>query len=1424
MAGKRHFGTMDHMIHNKLSRLQMGPQGSTACFGMATPQDLRSCQNFMNYSVPDTEGHCSTSPWSSTASYLQYSGSALNDPLQTSGASVKYQRPQAERLYNPLQLSNNPNNQASVHQSPPVHNYHMSWPRACPPIAMPRPVYRSPSSYMDAAYGSRGFQSVDVCVPSQPLCPPAVEWSPSARFAHSSSPLCASRTKKHLSTPSTYPEVAGSPSSLSQGLEGSPIYRQRADMSLAVGVSSTFSQKDIFTDTCHSAAQENVQFLYAEDNVPVGRQRSSAFTTPSPQHNHKHSAYEGSLDHRMGHLYSKNPYSNVHQRSPPTSCSMDVTGSPHNVRGTSVYPNRVPHMHSGYVNAELRVQTSHLDGTLQPSERQFQVNPSTQKCITEIAVCSTQRDHNVWVPSGQVNRDICGMPNRTDKDMFNLTPTNSSLQERTVYQDPFTGQNVNASFVQQSSSTFIAPGVSSHEQISGQCSSRHLVTQEASSLQSAIHSFGDRRLPGVRTVENATTSHSSKSHLNLEHAKSSVTSPSSVSGVSSPYQLNHNHVRSRQNAAASRSPICELPGNNMVDVDGPKSAPTFVDEDVNIDNPKSPPMPVINDVFSLAPYRAYLEGKAPHPFPAHHESEVENIASTSDFLLSEDQTEEGISSVPKVIHANNNIKIKNGECVQIGEPKVPKQNTGVESVVLDLSLKKLPQTGSSPCSQQDFSCNKDALLTVAAENCLVRSGMQIQGQVDNMSSNSSRISHLAQESFSSKASSRMVGSHQQSCPSFSIDQIASSSQDSTLSNKNVFCQQQKNILSQTSKALSQQLQENCQSGATETHDHNFRESLMYLTTKSLSNPHQEHDNSQDTERLPRQHQKNSPLEIIERLPQQLQKNRISQDSKSISHDCQDRYKSPSSKSMSHQPQYNCSSQVPENLPQQDLSSCTTQILRTLPVHTLAHCSPNRSDFSVFVNTMQTQTTILPVMRASPPTVYFTNSIALHTSQPPSIETPGQSIERTGQITRNPLESCHSRSSSSSSENECNGFHSSKSFMFRKYKMKKLSEEETHVQSLPPSAPESSPALGETNASSIDVGEPALSSGQQFSELHRSVHKAITSCVARSPSSLLEDWLSKTKDEDRSQTTVKTKNSFRLTDQSTDLPGHDIWLAFDGVCLLLNKLLSQLKTFMLTQKCPFPHVIRAGAIFIPIYLVKEVLFPELLGPAVDKILQKHKVELRPTTLSEEKLLREAKLKDCPCRMLKLLALKQLPDVYPDLLCLFCRHIIQQELDKSIQSLAKEDLKLTDSSKKKSHSASPRKGKRSLILKLKRVRKHSGISVYKTQNSKTPQKKDKLQKSPVCRKKLYRARPVFTYKKRRSLRTSKSFPNLVGRRILHLFDDGEQEVWFRGKVLQVHRCSHDLRDTQFEVWYDDEPGTRYILELLQDYEKGWLRLDD
>lgn len=71
----------------------------------------------------------------------------------------------------------------------------------------------------------------------------------------------------------------------------------------------------------------------------------------------------------------------------------------------------------------------------------------------------------------------------------------------------------------------------------------------------------------------------------------------------------------------------------------------------------------------------------------------------------------------------------------------------------------------------------------------------------------------------------------------------------------------------------------------------------------------------------------------------------------------------------------------------------------------------------------------------------------------------------------------------------------------------------------------------------------------------------------------------------------------------------------------------------------------------------------------------------------------------------------------------------------------------------------------------------------------------------------------------------YPDLVGKRIRHLYEeDDKSEVWYRGEVLRVHEAHANPLKTIFEVRYDSEPEWRYYLELLIDYKKGWLKLED
>ncbi|KAM6125727.1 uncharacterized protein C15orf39 homolog [Phoenicopterus ruber ruber] len=225
----------------------------------------------------------------------------------------------------------------------------------------------------------------------------------------------------------------------------------------------------------------------------------------------------------------------------------------------------------------------------------------------------------------------------------------------------------------------------------------------------------------------------------------------------------------------------------------------------------------------------------------------------------------------------------------------------------------------------------------------------------------------------------------------------------------------------------------------------------------------------------------------------------------------------------------------------------------------------------------------------------------------------------------------------------------------------------------PPLPEAPRAPGEESVSlagQCEAPAPQTSAGQYFTTLHASLCDVISCSVSRSSPELLREWLKKAEPAEElgemPRSPPKPKNGSRIPEPQKPTKGKEIWLAFQDVATLLTNLLSQLETFMFARKCPFPHVVRAGAVFIPIHVVKEKLFPKLPGASVDQVLQEHKVELRPTTLSEERHLRDLELKTCTSRMLKLLALKQLPNIYPDLLNLHWQDSIRQQLGSSSQA--------------------------------------------------------------------------------------------------------------------------------------------------------------
>lgn len=98
--------------------------------------------------------------------------------------------------------------------------------------------------------------------------------------------------------------------------------------------------------------------------------------------------------------------------------------------------------------------------------------------------------------------------------------------------------------------------------------------------------------------------------------------------------------------------------------------------------------------------------------------------------------------------------------------------------------------------------------------------------------------------------------------------------------------------------------------------------------------------------------------------------------------------------------------------------------------------------------------------------------------------------------------------------------------------------------------------------------------------------------------------------------------------------------------------------------------------------------------------------------------------------------------------------------------------------------------------------------------------------ACHSTEYRKRWVLRSAVQRARRAMRLYyPDLVGKKIRHLYEeDDKSEVWYKGEVLRIHEAHTNPLKTIFEVRYDSEPEWKYYLELLIDYEKGWLKIED
>ncbi|KAF7663273.1 hypothetical protein LDENG_00215080 [Lucifuga dentata] len=179
--------------------------------------------------------------------------------------------------------------------------------------------------------------------------------------------------------------------------------------------------------------------------------------------------------------------------------------------------------------------------------------------------------------------------------------------------------------------------------------------------------------------------------------------------------------------------------------------------------------------------------------------------------------------------------------------------------------------------------------------------------------------------------------------------------------------------------------------------------------------------------------------------------------------------------------------------------------------------------------------------------------------------------------------------------------------------------------------------------------------KHFLELHHSLCKLVSKSVSVSSEQDLKAWFSQLKTTEPQSPSTKVQKVSCLLGVKAREAWHN-----EETKSALQKVLERLSEYTAQKRCPFPHVMRTGAVFIPMLVVKELLFPHVQSNFIDQVLQEHKVELRPTTLSEEKILIQLHKRACSSKLRRLMSLKHLPDIYADVVNLFyhtcvCKHL-------------------------------------------------------------------------------------------------------------------------------------------------------------------------
>lgn len=208
-------------------------------------------------------------------------------------------------------------------------------------------------------------------------------------------------------------------------------------------------------------------------------------------------------------------------------------------------------------------------------------------------------------------------------------------------------------------------------------------------------------------------------------------------------------------------------------------------------------------------------------------------------------------------------------------------------------------------------------------------------------------------------------------------------------------------------------------------------------------------------------------------------------------------------------------------------------------------------------------------------------------------------------------------------------------------------------SRPVLAPGKTPATPRTDC--VPKLEPQTPTRQHFYELHQSLCKLVSKSVLASSEQDLKTWLSQLELSEPEYPTTKVKKVSCLL----GIKAREVWIN-EELKRALQKLQERLREYTAQERCPFPHVMRTGAVFLPMLVVKELLFPTVQGSFIDQVLQEHNVKLRPTTLSEEKILIQLHKRACSSRLRRLMSLKHLPDIYLDVVNLMyytcvCNHL-------------------------------------------------------------------------------------------------------------------------------------------------------------------------